>query len=213
MASREHLLPEVTHLPQAPRRAVATRLLHRAGTSRPLRVATTRRPVDTRRLRRAATSRRLRSSTTKVRTAEEIDCPRAPKPVDWVFDSALASSTDIIVGLVAGLLTHLRRLGILDTGLRTVSGILTFAYFVAVEVTQGRTLGKMILGPFGDTAPGGAPRPSVQQSAIRNAFTCSRSFRSSEESSRWSPTSSSRSPSTTAPPSRASMTSSLVELR
>ena len=92
MASREHLLPEVTHHPQAPRREVATRPL-RAETSRPLRVATTRLPVDPRRRPRAETSRRLRSSTTKVRTAEETGCPLAPKPVDWVFDSALALST------------------------------------------------------------------------------------------------------------------------
>jgi len=76
----------------------------------------------------------------------------------------------IIVGIVAIILTIL----VSDAGNVLVSGlfsgILTFAYFVALEVTQGRTLGKMILG-LSVHGPGGAPRPSVKQSAIRNAFT------------------------------------------
>ncbi|MDZ7917564.1 MAG: RDD family protein [Rhodococcus sp. (in: high G+C Gram-positive bacteria)] len=76
----------------------------------------------------------------------------------------------IIVGIVAIILTVLvSDLGnVLVSGL--FSGILTFAYFIAMEVTQGRTLGKMILG-LSVHGPGGAPRPTVQQSAIRNAFT------------------------------------------
>ena len=57
---------------------------------------------------------------------------------------------------------------ILVTGLFT--GLLTFAYFVAMEVTQGRTLGKMALG-LSVRGPGGAPKPDLKQSAIRNAFT------------------------------------------
>ena len=78
-ASREHLLPEVTPLPPAPRKAEATRP-RRAETSRLLRVATTRRLrrveaiplpvatthrlVDTRLLPGAATSRRRPPMTT-----------------------------------------------------------------------------------------------------------------------------------------------------
>ena len=57
---------------------------------------------------------------------------------------------------------------ILVTGL--FSGLLTFAYFVGMEVTQGRTLGKMALG-LSVRGPGGAPKPDFKQSAIRNAFT------------------------------------------
>ena len=57
---------------------------------------------------------------------------------------------------------------ILVTGLFT--GLLTFAYFVGMEVTQGRTLGKMALG-LSVRGPGGAPKPDFKQSAIRNAFT------------------------------------------
>ena len=50
------------------------------------------------------------------------------------------------------------------------SGLLTFIYFVAFEVSQGWTPGKKLLG-LRVLGPGGAPKPTAQQSAIRNAFT------------------------------------------
>lgn len=53
------------------------------------------------------------------------------------------------------------------TGLFT--GLLTFVYFVALEVTQGWTPGKKVLGLV-VCGPGGA-KPTLQESAIRNAFT------------------------------------------
>jgi hypothetical protein len=76
----------------------------------------------------------------------------------------------LLVGLVAGLLATLFNSGtsILVTGFFT--GLLMFIYFVAFEVTQGRTLGKRLLG-LSVRGPGGAPKPTLQQSAIRNAFT------------------------------------------
>ncbi|MFZ4373884.1 MAG: RDD family protein [Mycobacterium sp.] len=76
----------------------------------------------------------------------------------------------ILVGIVAGILAMIfgATSNILVTGL--FSGVLMFAYFVAMEVTQGRTLGKMLLG-LSVHGPGGAPKPDVKQSAIRNAFT------------------------------------------
>ena len=76
----------------------------------------------------------------------------------------------ILVGIVAGLLAMLfgASSNIMVTGL--FSGVLMFGYFVAMEVTQGRTLGKMLLG-LSVHGPGGAPKPDVKQSAIRNAFT------------------------------------------
>lgn len=76
----------------------------------------------------------------------------------------------IIVGIVAfvlALLFHATS-NILVTGL--FSGLLTFIYFVAFEVTQGWTPAKKILG-LAVHGPGGAPKPNVQQSAIRNSFT------------------------------------------
>ncbi len=57
---------------------------------------------------------------------------------------------------------------ILITGLFT--GVLTFIYFVALEVSQGWTLGKKLLG-LSVHGPAGAPKPTVQQSAIRNSWT------------------------------------------
>ena len=76
----------------------------------------------------------------------------------------------LLLGIVAFLLSFFfdDSSRILVTGLFT--GLLTFAYFVAMEVTQGRTLGKMALG-LSVRGPGGAPKPDFKQSAIRNAFT------------------------------------------
>ena len=54
------------------------------------------------------------------------------------------------------------------TGLFT--GLLTFVYFLAFEITQGWTPGKKLLG-LRVHGPGGAPKPTAQQSAIRNAWT------------------------------------------
>lgn len=48
-------------------------------------------------------------------------------------------------------------------------GLLTYAYFVLFESQMGRTPGKMLLG-LSVHGPGGAPKPTVQQSATRNAF-------------------------------------------
>ena len=76
----------------------------------------------------------------------------------------------LLVGLVAGLLASLfnSSSSIMVTGFFT--GALMFIYFVAMEVTQSRTVGKMLLG-LTVRGPGGAPKPTLQQSAIRNAFT------------------------------------------
>ena len=56
----------------------------------------------------------------------------------------------------------------LVTGL--FSGVLMFGYFVLLEVTQGATLGKRLLG-LTVHGPDGASRPDATQSAIRNSFT------------------------------------------
>jgi len=71
--------------------------------------------------------------------------------VAWVLAAVFGASSNIMV-----------------TGL--FSGVLMFGYFVAMEVSQGRTLGKMLLG-LSVHGPGGAPKPDLKQSAIRNAFT------------------------------------------
>jgi uncharacterized RDD family membrane protein YckC len=76
----------------------------------------------------------------------------------------------IIVGLVALVLAFAFGAAdnILVTGL--FSGVLTFAYFVGFEVTQGWTPAKKMLG-LSVRGPGGAPKPDFKQSAIRNSFT------------------------------------------
>lgn len=50
------------------------------------------------------------------------------------------------------------------------SGLLMFIYFLAFETTQGWTPGKKMLG-LSVRGPGGAPKPTAQQSAIRNSWT------------------------------------------
>jgi uncharacterized RDD family membrane protein YckC len=54
------------------------------------------------------------------------------------------------------------------TGLFT--GLLTFVYFLAFEITRGWTPGKKLLG-LRVHGLGGAAKPTAQQSAIRNAWT------------------------------------------
>ncbi len=59
---------------------------------------------------------------------------------------------------------------ILVTGL--FSGLLTFIYFVAFEVSVGWTPGKKLLGGLHVRGgPHGRPHPDLKQSAIRNSFT------------------------------------------
>jgi uncharacterized RDD family membrane protein YckC len=50
-----------------------------------------------------------------------------------------------------------------------ISGLIPFAYFVGFEVSQGWTPAKKLLG-LSVHGPGGAAKPTAQQSAIRNAF-------------------------------------------
>jgi uncharacterized RDD family membrane protein YckC len=76
----------------------------------------------------------------------------------------------IVVNIVVFVLTlfFFPDYGWMVTGL--FSGVLMFGYFVLLEVTQGSSLGKRLLG-LKVLGPGGLPRPTVSQSAIRNSFT------------------------------------------
>jgi uncharacterized RDD family membrane protein YckC len=80
-----------------------------------------------------------------------------------VIDGLLVGITAFLLALIFGVESN-----ILVTGL--FSGVLMFIYFVALEVTQGTTLGKKLLGLYVN-GPGGAAKPDLQQSAIRNSFT------------------------------------------
>ncbi|ANE80681.1 RDD family protein [Mycobacterium adipatum] len=76
----------------------------------------------------------------------------------------------ILIGIVAFVLAFFTDTlsNVWVTGLFT--GALTFIYYVAFETTQGWTPGKKVLG-LHVNGPGGAAKPTVQQSAVRNAFT------------------------------------------
>jgi uncharacterized RDD family membrane protein YckC len=80
----------------------------------------------------------------------------------------------LIDGVIVGIVAFVLALAIdavtnvWITGL--FSGLLTFIYFVAFETTQGWTPGKKVLG-LSVHGPGGAPKPDIQQSAIRNSWT------------------------------------------
>jgi len=76
----------------------------------------------------------------------------------------------IIVGIIGGIIVYVigQSSNVVITGLFT--GVLTFIYFVALEVTQGWTLGKKLLG-LSVHGPAGAAKPDFQQSAIRNSWT------------------------------------------
>ncbi|BBX69849.1 RDD family protein [Mycolicibacterium psychrotolerans] len=76
----------------------------------------------------------------------------------------------LIVGIVGGIIVYVigAASNVWITGLFT--GALSFAYYVAFEVTQGWTPGKKILG-LSVHGPGGAAKPTAAQSAIRNSWT------------------------------------------
>lgn len=96
--------------------------------------------------------------------------PTHPEP-GGLLPRFLARLIDgIIVGIVGYAVVFALQFqsNIMVTGLFT--GLLTFAYFLAFEVTQGWTPGKKILG-LSVRGPGGAAKPDARQSAIRNAFT------------------------------------------
>lgn len=76
----------------------------------------------------------------------------------------------IIVAIVGGILVYAIGMSsnVMVTGLFT--GLLSFAYYVAFEITQGWTPAKKMLG-LSVHGPGGAAKPTFQQSAIRNSWT------------------------------------------
>ena len=92
--------------------------------------------------------------------------------LSWVQHEtgAITDVDGILVGILSFLLAFFidMQSNIMVTGL--FSGLLMFIYFVALEVSQGASLGKKILG-LSVRGAGGAPKPDFKQSAIRNSFT------------------------------------------
>jgi uncharacterized RDD family membrane protein YckC len=81
----------------------------------------------------------------------------------------------LIDGIVVNIVVFLVSFFLFDQGYWWLvtglfSGVLMFGYFVLLEVTNGATPGKRLMG-LAVHGPGGAPRPDATQSAIRNSFT------------------------------------------
>ena len=96
--------------------------------------------------------------------------PGGQKPGGLALRFAARLIDGIIVNVVAFLLAFAidAVTNVWVTGL--FSGLLMFLYFLAFEITQGWTPGKKLLG-LSVHGPGGAPKPTAQQSAIRNVWT------------------------------------------
>ncbi|MGK2867304.1 MAG: RDD family protein [Mycobacterium sp.] len=86
-----------------------------------------------------------------------------PRFIARIIDGVLVGIVSFVLVFVTDTVSN-----ILVTGLFT--GLLSFIYYVAFEVTQGWTPGKKMLG-LSVHGPGGAPKPTLAQSAVRNAFT------------------------------------------
>jgi uncharacterized RDD family membrane protein YckC len=80
-----------------------------------------------------------------------------------LVDGIIVNVVAVLIAIAIGALTNYWVTGLF-------SGLLMFVYFVAFETTQGWTPGKKILG-LSVRGPGGAAKPDVQQSAIRNVWT------------------------------------------
>lgn len=80
-----------------------------------------------------------------------------------LIDGIIVNVVAFAIALAVGAVTNYWVTGLF-------SGLLMFLYFLAFETTQGWTPGKKLLG-LSVHGPGGAPKPDVQQSAIRNVWT------------------------------------------
>jgi uncharacterized RDD family membrane protein YckC len=80
-----------------------------------------------------------------------------------LIDGIIVNVVAVVIVLAIGALSNYWVTGLF-------SGLLMFVYFLAFESTQGWTPGKKILG-LSVHGPGGAPKPTAQQSAIRNVWT------------------------------------------
>jgi uncharacterized RDD family membrane protein YckC len=80
-----------------------------------------------------------------------------------LIDGIIVNVVAFVIALAIGAQTNYWVTGLF-------SGLLRFVYFLAFESTQGWTPGKKVLG-LSVRGPGGAPKPDVQQSAIRNVWT------------------------------------------
>jgi uncharacterized RDD family membrane protein YckC len=80
-----------------------------------------------------------------------------------LIDGIIVNVVAVVIVVLLGALTNYWVTGLF-------SGLLMFGYFLAFETSQGWTPGKKVLG-LSVHGPGGALKPTAQQSAIRNSWT------------------------------------------
>jgi uncharacterized RDD family membrane protein YckC len=87
-----------------------------------------------------------------------------------VIDHLIVAVAAFVLAFVLNLAFHYWGGGLIAVINGAISALLTFVYFVALETNRGATIGKRLLG-LSVHGPDGAPKPTVQQSATRNAWT------------------------------------------
>ncbi|OBF34862.1 hypothetical protein A5724_15880 [Mycobacterium sp. ACS1612] len=86
-----------------------------------------------------------------------------PRFVARFVDGIIVNVVAIVIAIAIGSLNNYWVTGLF-------SGLLMFLYFLVFESSQGWTPGKKLLG-LSVHGPGGAPKPDLQQAAIRNVWT------------------------------------------
>jgi uncharacterized RDD family membrane protein YckC len=87
-----------------------------------------------------------------------------------LIDHVIIGVVALILAIVLNLIFHYWGGGLIAVINGAIGALLTFVYFVAMETSRGATIGKKLLGLSVHGADG-AVRPTVQQSATRNAWT------------------------------------------
>jgi uncharacterized RDD family membrane protein YckC len=94
-----------------------------------------------------------------------------PRLAARVIDSVIIYVVALLIGLVLSAVTTYSENAFLFALINgIIAGLLTFGYFIWFETSKGWTPGKKLLG-LSVRGPGGATKPTVQQSAIRNVWT------------------------------------------
>jgi uncharacterized RDD family membrane protein YckC len=87
-----------------------------------------------------------------------------------VIDHVIVAVVAFALAFILNLVFHYWGGGLIAIINGAISALLTFVYFVALETSRGATIGKKLVG-LSVHGAGGAVRPTVQQSATRNAWT------------------------------------------
>lgn len=106
--------------------------------------------------------------------------PLVQRVLARVIDLVVVGILIAVINFVSGISTaveaetHYEHTGFRDVSTEALLGtvgstLVVFGFFVVFEVLRGRTIGKRLFG-FRVQGPGGALKPNLKQSAIRNSF-------------------------------------------